>query len=333
MTIVTGIILLPVAQCFTPHGAFLHSCALIFYGTSRVICVVQLRRPGSEREGLAQGHTAAKCTRRKGPRSPRSGRGHRDASSRAFPRPLPRMWAVGAGAVLLGTGPGLARDAQAWGGIGRRQEAGAPRRGSALGAGAGRGRGHPPRPPQDPPPSANARYRFSGAAAESGRGGGEGGGIPEGIPPPTPASRRPRTHVSSRPARIPRVAQRVPAPRRCLRSLVPAPALCRPWQVPAASARRFAGLRLLYLHAGRRPRSGQAAPADLDAGEWGPCSPASSGALRFRAGGIPGGFGSPNGQAGGAPPVPLFPSLDALCLSSFLTLRIVGILLISQSPW
>lgn len=256
-------------------------------------CSVKKARLRERRAGPRAYSSQMHPKEEKGPRSPRSGRGHRDASSRAFPRPLPRMWAVGAGAVLLGTGPGLARDAQAWGGIGRRQEAGAPRRGSALGAGAGRGRGHPPRPLQDPPPSANARYRFSGAAAESGRGGGEGGDIPEGIPPPTPASRRPRTHVSSRPARIPRVAQRVPAPRRCLRSLVPAPALCRPWQVPAASARRFAGLRLLYLHAGRRPRSGQAAPADLDAGEWGPRSPASSGALRFRAGGIPVGLAHP----------------------------------------
>lgn len=225
---------------------------------------------------------------------------------------------------MLGTGPGLARDAQAWGGLGRRREAGAPRRGSALGAGAGRARGHPPRPPQDPPPSANTRYCFSGAAAESGRRGGEGGGVPEGIPAPTPASRRPRTHVSSRPARIAPVAQRVPAPRRCLRCLVPAPALRRPGQVPAASARRFAGLRLLYLDAGSRPRSGQAAPADLDAGEWGPRGPASSGALRFGAGGIPGEFGPPNGQAGGAPPVPSFPSLDALCLSSSLPLKISG---------
>lgn len=105
-------------------------------------------------------------------------------------------------------GPRLSRDVQSWGGLWRRREAGARRRGSALRAGAGRGRGHPP---QDPPPSANTRCSFSSDAAESGRWG--GGGRPRGDPAPSPGSAAPRTHVSSRPARNPAAAQRFPAPR------------------------------------------------------------------------------------------------------------------------
>lgn len=148
--------------------------------------------------------------------------------------------------------PALSREAQSSGGPGRRREARARGRGSALRAGAGRREATHPRALGSP--SFHTRGAPSPALLPS-VGAGEEGGIPEGIPPPPPASWRPRTHVSAGPARIPPAALRVPAPRPRLRRAVSTPALRRPRRVPAARAGRCAGLRLLH----RTQRSGRGA--------------------------------------------------------------------------
>lgn len=245
--------------------------------------------------------------RRKGEAGPRSQRGGR-GTCRVAPASGPDLLG-GCGSRPSGyrggsrSSPGTfgPRGGGVRGGCAEAREAGAQRRGSEAGAGAGRGRGHPPRPTQDPPPCLPAPCPSSRAAAEPGLGAGEAGGIPEGIPPPPPAAPRPRTHVSAGPAGIPPAAQRVPASRRCLRCPVPAPARRHPWRVPAAPARRFAGLRHLHPGAARRPRHGQAAPASPGAGEWGHRGSARPGALGSRRAGSEAGLAHPGVRRVGRP--------------------------------
>lgn len=157
-------------------------------------CSVKKARLRERRAGPRAYSSQMHPKEEKGPRSPRSGRGHRDASSRAFPRPLRRMWAVGTGAVLLGTGPGLARDAQAWGGIGRRREA-AGGWGSEARLCAGGGCWtweRPPTPPTPGSPSFRKRavplfWRCCGVWARGRRRRGHPGGDPTpypGLPAP-----------------------------------------------------------------------------------------------------------------------------------------------------
>lgn len=117
----------------------------------------------------------------------------------------------GPSSVVPGAGPTLSpemfRPQEVLGG-GRRELGGAaPRWGRELDAGEATHPAHPRIPllPQTSGAPSPELLRSLGAR--------EAGGIPEGIPPPPPASRRPRTHVSARPAPNPQLhsVSRLPA--------------------------------------------------------------------------------------------------------------------------
>lgn len=119
--------------------------------------------------------------------------------------PLPQTHAedVGSGAALTTSGTlCIPKGLTGLGGLGRGRGR-ARRRGSAQGRRLC-ARGRSPRPPRVP----QLLCRCSRGTSLRGY-----------RPPPRPLA--PRAHVSARPARIPRVAQRVPALRRCLGSPVP----------------------------------------------------------------------------------------------------------------
>lgn len=253
-----------------------------------------------EGEGLARAHTAAQAHSPQGEqraeKPTRGSCGHWASRTHAFPGPPPRMRtradSRGAGSQSglsgMSRSPGLGGAGGAAGGGGSEAR--------LCAGGGGRTReSHPPRPPQDPPPSADTRCALS--ALQRSPGAGEAGGIPEGIPSPPPAARRPGTHVSARPARIPPAAQRVLARHPCLRRPGPHAGTALSLAGPRCPSRALGGAPAPATGTQRTGRG--AAP---DAGESGHHGPHAWGrSRRRRAGGIPGGFGPRWGQAGGAP--------------------------------